>query len=748
METRCRIYVLTLVSLLAANAAFATISAGSAYVPTYFVSDQPGKALAVDPLLVNPWGMASLVTSPIWFANNGTSTSQLYGGDIAGSVFKKNALTVSVNTTLPTGITSNATSDFVITSGGGTGPARFIFSSINGNITAWRAGESAIIAASKPGHVYTGLAFGNATANYLYAADFANGTIDVFNTSFTLTTLTGTFVDPTMPATFHPFNVQNMGGVLYVAYAKVGVSGAPESAPGNGYVSKFNTDGTFIGRLISTGVLDTPWGIALAPAPFGIFGGTLLVGNVGNGNINAYNPTTGAYLGQLQNILGTPIVIDGLRALSFGNGVGGGDTSTLYFTAGPQNGLHGLLGRVKVTNSDTAPNAIIAAAGAFTANVGAATAHTVAMFWDANGFGTYTTTINWGDGASSPGSVIALGIGVDLVVGTHTYAAETAAAGVATTVMISDTDGGTHTALGNAVVVVRITPAGDIVGRGDFNGDGKSDVLLRDSAGNLGMWLMNGSVITTGAFVGSPGGTYTVAGVADFNGDGMADILLRDSTGTLGMWIMNGPVITSGALVGAPGGSYTVAGVDDFNGDHKADILLRDALGNLGMWIMNGPVITSGASVGSIGSSTVVGIGDFSGDARADILLRDAGGTLGIWFMNGSTVVAGASVGSPGSSDVVAIADFNADTRADILLRDALGNIGLWVMNSNVIVGGGFVGSPGGYTVAAAKDYSGDGKADILLRDPTGQLGMWIMNSSTITSGAFVGAPGATYVAY
>jgi uncharacterized protein (DUF2141 family) len=301
---------------------------------------------------------------------------------------------------------------------------------------------------------------------------------------------------------------------------------------------------------------------------------------------------------------------------------------------------------------------------------------------------------------------------------------------------------------GGSTTILSALSFGPVV-RNDYNGDGKADILLRDSGGNLGMWLMNGPVIASGAFVGSPG-AYTVGGIGDFNGDGKADILLRDSGGNLGMWIMNGPVIASGAFVGSPGGSYTVAGVGDFNGGSKADILLRDSLGNLGMWIMNGPVIASGAFVGSPGGSyTVGGVGDFNGDGKADILLRDSLGNLGMWLMNGPVIASGAFVGSPGGSYTVAgVADFNGDGKADILLRDSLGNLGMWLMDGAVISSGAFVGSPGGYTVAATNDYNGDGKADILLRDSGGSLGMWIMNGPTVTSGAFVGSPGANSTAY
>jgi hypothetical protein len=201
-----------------------------------------------------------------------------------------------------------------------------------------------------PGHVYTGLAIGAAgTANFLYAADFANGKIDTFNNTYALQ-VGFPFVDPTIPADHHPFNIQNIGGTLYVAYAKINpVTGRSVSGPGLGFVSKFDTSGVFQGRLISNGALNAPWGVAIAPAAFGVFGGALLVGNFGEGSpsINAYNPTTGAFFGSLQDASGQNIQIDELWALVFGNGVAGGDQNTLYFSAGTAEEEHGLFGSIR-----------------------------------------------------------------------------------------------------------------------------------------------------------------------------------------------------------------------------------------------------------------------------------------------------------------------------------------------------------------------------------------------------------------
>src|SRR5205085_9749198 len=211
-------------------------------------------------------------------------------------------------------------------------------------------------AASQPGHVYTGLAIGNnGTANFLYAADFKNGTIDVFNSSFALQpTASFPFADPTIPTTvgntFHPFNIQTLGGSLYVMYAKFDpVTGMDIDGPGNGFVRRFNTNGvrdlTF---GINNGPLNSPWGAVIAPASFGVFGGALLIGNFGEGgaSINAFNATTGAFLDSVEDAAGEEIEIDELWALNFGNGGNGGDPNTLYFSAGPSEEEHGLFGKI------------------------------------------------------------------------------------------------------------------------------------------------------------------------------------------------------------------------------------------------------------------------------------------------------------------------------------------------------------------------------------------------------------------
>jgi len=351
------------------------IPAGSAYRQTNFISDIPGFGFIQEPTLINPWGIAFRGTSPFWVSNNGTSSSSLFRGDVLGSPLVKNPglNLVTVPGGLPTGVVGNATTDFAVTPCAvASCPAAFIFASITGNIVGWNpsAGPNSttgVIAASHAGRVYTGLAIGsNSGGNRLYAADFNNGNIDVYDGTYALTTTVGSFADPTIPTTagntFHPYNIQNIGGSLYVMYAKVGTGGRAEDGVGNGFVRRFNTDGvrdlTF---GINNGPLNAPWGIALAPSTFGIFGSALLIGNFGEGNpsIHAFNPTTGAFLGTLQNDNGDGIVIDELWGLQFGNGVNGGDPGTLYFTAGTAEEEHGLFGSLKPTTPATVATSLI-----------------------------------------------------------------------------------------------------------------------------------------------------------------------------------------------------------------------------------------------------------------------------------------------------------------------------------------------------------------------------------------------------
>jgi uncharacterized protein (TIGR03118 family) len=337
------------------------IAPGSAYRVQHLVSDSAGLAPVIDPLLVNPWGISFRGTSPFWVANAGTSTSTLYRENSTTPLVKNPGLAaITIPGGLPTGTVGNSTTDFVVTSGMASGAANFLFASITGNISGWNANvpaagsTTAVIMASHPGHVYLGLAIGNnGSGNFLYAADGANNNIDVFDGNFNLQSEASfPFVDPTLPAGYSTHNIQALGGELYVSYAKFDAMGNYDR-PG-GAVSVFDFNGNFLRRIHLDGPLSAPWGMALAPASFGIFANALLVGNFdfnGNARISAFNKTSGGFLGQLQDESGTPISIDGLWAITFGNGGNGGDTGTLYFAAGIGFEEHGLFGKINPTTS-------------------------------------------------------------------------------------------------------------------------------------------------------------------------------------------------------------------------------------------------------------------------------------------------------------------------------------------------------------------------------------------------------------
>src|SRR6266508_2281859 len=322
---------------LAPAAPAAARQPGNAYHQTNLVSDLPGLAQLTDPDLVNPWGMAAGPTTPAWVADNGTDKATLYPGFVNGSPIQKAGLVVGIPGGAPTGQVFNPTPGFVVRSGDASGPARFLFDSEAGLVTGWNPGvpppppsTQAQVGASVPDAVYKGLAIADTAAGtLLYAADFHHARIDVFD---------------------QPFNVQEVGGVLYVAYAKQDADAEDEVAgPSLGFVDAYGTSGQLLRHLVEHGQLNAPWGLALAPAGFGRFGGALLVGNFGNGRINAYDPGTGGFLGRLRHEDGSPIQVEGLWALRFGNGVTG-DPTTLLFTAGIDDEAHGLFGAIEAAS--------------------------------------------------------------------------------------------------------------------------------------------------------------------------------------------------------------------------------------------------------------------------------------------------------------------------------------------------------------------------------------------------------------
>jgi uncharacterized protein (TIGR03118 family) len=318
------------------------------YKKRNLVSDIDGVARITDPNLVNPWGLAFGPATPAWVSDNGADVSTLYSGGVRKSIPVTLPLVVGIPGGAPTGVVFNGTPGFKVN---GTA-AHFIFDSEAGTITAWNAGTQAVREAATPGAVYKGLAIASkGGATMLYAANFHTGKIDVFNDSFAPVTVPGGFADPNLPAGFAPFNVQEIAGFLVVSFAKQDPNSSDElHGPGLGYVDVFDTQGHLVRRLVSQGALNAPWGLAVAPRHFGPFSGDLLVGNFGDGAINAYDPRTGAFRGTLENKDGNQIKVNGLWALRFGNGVIGTPQS-LLFTAGIGDEAHGLFGEIVVRGS-------------------------------------------------------------------------------------------------------------------------------------------------------------------------------------------------------------------------------------------------------------------------------------------------------------------------------------------------------------------------------------------------------------
>jgi uncharacterized protein (TIGR03118 family) len=334
---------------LAVSASGAQAHTPTAFAETDLVSDQPGHATLTDPDLVNAWGLTLSPTSPLWVANNGTNTSTLYSGANGTAPIAKVGLTVQIPGGAPTGVVFNPTTQFVVTGAGGSGAARFLFVSEDGDLTGWNPtadATHAIVAAHVDGAVYKGLAlWTNPFGTFLLATDFANARVDVFDGSFRRLTLPGNFFhDPRLPKGYAPFNVLTVGDKVVVSYAKQQPGSDDEQAgPGLGFVDEYSDLGLTVRRVASRGTLNAPWGLAVAPASFGRFAGALLVGNFGDGRIGAYRGHE--FLGLLRDAHGKPIAIDGLWALLPGTANTGG-VGSVWFSAGPDDEEHGLVGLI------------------------------------------------------------------------------------------------------------------------------------------------------------------------------------------------------------------------------------------------------------------------------------------------------------------------------------------------------------------------------------------------------------------
>jgi uncharacterized protein (TIGR03118 family) len=336
---RVGVFTAAILAAVQVNAQFA--------VTNLVTDDQSVNAAAItDGHLLNGWGLASSGTSPFWVSSNGSSLAVIYNVTPGADATTKAGLEVTIpgDGTVTGQAFSNVAGNF----NGDT----FLFVNEDGTVSGWRnaLGASAeVLQTGLPINSYKGAAVSVSGGNaYLFAANFASGAVDVLKGNPGAPNLTGNFTDPGLPSGYAPFNVQNLGGTIYVTYAqRDAATGDDVAGAGHGFVDAFDTNGNFLQRIATQGVLNSPWGLAIAPPSFGAIAGDLLVGNFGNGMINAFDLTTLANEGPLMSASSAPLVIDGLWGLAVGNDGSAGSSSRVYFSAGPDDESHGLFGVIQ-----------------------------------------------------------------------------------------------------------------------------------------------------------------------------------------------------------------------------------------------------------------------------------------------------------------------------------------------------------------------------------------------------------------
>jgi uncharacterized protein (TIGR03118 family) len=346
----------TLAAALLVVGASSASRPGNHYKVTPLASDVSGIAPVTDAHLQNTWGLARGPATPWWIANNGTASTSVYTS--TGTRVDIGGLPAQGVPGAPTGaVFSGISGQFQVGTAAdptALGASNFVFDSEDGTISAWRIGSTAAqvtVDKSSSDAVFKGLAISNGPSGpRLYATDFANRSVDVFDGSWNPVHVAGAFVDPRLPKNYSPFGIQTIGDRVFVTYAKQQPGSEDEAhGQGLGFVDAYDLDGKFLGRVAQHGQVNAPWGLVQAPASFGRFGGDLLVGNFGDGRINAYEEMSNGHFehrGTLHVATHGKLSIDGLWALEFGNTAPNGDPQTLFFTAGIDDEAHGLFGTI------------------------------------------------------------------------------------------------------------------------------------------------------------------------------------------------------------------------------------------------------------------------------------------------------------------------------------------------------------------------------------------------------------------
>lgn len=343
-------HVCAAITLVCLTVPTPTLGAGEGYRQQNLISDVPGLAAVTDPQVVNSWGINVAIDGTVWVSNAGSHTATAYRVDGRPGQRQNSRIEVQIPqrrgapASGPTGVVANYGSSFVITANGVSAPAKYLFANLDGTINAWNDAvdpSSAIVVAdrSAEGAVYTGITMTNQrTGNFIVAANFAGRSIDVFNGQFQLV---ASITDPDTSSRFSPFNVQEINGQIFVALAQPGDDGEEETGPGLGAIAVIDIASRTVRKFTAGGTLNAPWGMVFAPSTFGELSNLILVGNFGDGRINAFDPATGAFKGQLLGLDGQPVEIEGLWGLAFGAGK---KSNVLLFAAGINDEENGLVG--------------------------------------------------------------------------------------------------------------------------------------------------------------------------------------------------------------------------------------------------------------------------------------------------------------------------------------------------------------------------------------------------------------------
>lgn len=734
----------------------------SGYLQLSLASDFAQSALLQDPNLVGPWALAANPTGgDLFVVNSGTGLATHYSGAVGTtnpSEFQANSTTIGGLGSQPRGGVFNGGSDFVVQSGSASGPASLIFASADGRISGWNSNvpppspsPTAQAEAATSGAVYTGLAIENDNRrHYLYATDFHDGRIDVLDGGYNHVTLAGDFNDPSLPVGYAPFNIINTGSRLLVSYAQQDAARQnPVPALGGGIIDAFDYDGHYLGTLVSGGPanpgskLNAPWGMALAPADFGDFGGELLVANTGDGKINAFDPTSGLYQGTLSNPAGNPLTVSGLHGISFGNGEAG-NANTMFFTANGSNGQHGVLGEIVSAQNNLFP----AIGGAMTTAERDTLSGVVAVFNDAHAApaSSFSALINWGDQPFPlPGTITALPSGGFAVVASHEYFG-TGLFDV--TVTIKDAQLATATATGTIAVTpprLIITPNAIQATEGlQFSGalasftdqDGNSD----DSYHQIYQASIDWGDGTSDAGTISNSSPFTVSGTHTYakQGSEPITITIQDIDGSTGtataaatiVSSLSGKAYTIQPTEGAPLAN-TVASFTDANSAHS--------LADYSATIDWGDNMTTPATIlpDGNGGYNVSGMHNYSdeGTENITVTISDPGSTITVvgaaLVAEGDTLTATAAPvsGSEGTAFSGAVAFFT-DTIPSIP-----GNFAATIdWGDGTVSNGSLSASAGVFTVSGTHTYldEGDFTVKTTVHDIGGTAGASVQTAATI----------------